>query len=279
MTHEDAFLLEILEAPQDDLPRRIYADWLMDRPDHVSNARGEFIHIQLDLARVPPGEPRPQNLTQRERELVSAHGREWGTQFHRLGCKCWEYRRGFVEGVGLPAWALLSHAGALFRVAPIDELKLYESAGTLSEVGVCPQLGRVRVLDLEKNNLGDGDIDALSRSQHLGGLRGLMLWSNRVGDAGLRSLLGGLPVLERLDLSANIIGDAGAESLSYSPALGRFRIVDLSANQIGDTGALALAASEYSATLGWIDLAKNPIGTAGQAALRVKLGGKVHVTG
>ncbi len=279
MTHEDAFLLEILESPADDLPRRVYADYLMDRPDPVANARGEFIHLQCDLARLAQGEPRPAQIVQRERELLATHGREWGTPFFRLGCRCWEYRRGFVEGVGLPASALVSQAAALFRAAPIDEVKLYEASGLLSDVAACPMLSRVRVLDLEKNDLGDADLDALASSPHLAKLRGLLLWSNRVGDSGLRSVLGGLTGLERLDLSSNIIGDAGAESLSFSPSLGKFRLVDLSANQIGDPGAMALASSSYSASLGWIDLARNPIGTAGQAALREKLAGRVHVTG
>jgi len=279
MTHEEAFLLEILEAPADDLPRRVYADWLMDRPDNVAAARGELIHIQCDLARLAAGEARPAHLVQRERELLGAHGREWGSAFHRLGCRCWEYRRGFVEGVGMPASALIGQAAALFRAAPVDEIKLYEAGGLLPDIAACTHLSRVRVLDLEKNDLGDADLDALSNSPHLARLRGLLLWSNRVGDSGLRSLLGGLPALERLDLSGNIIGDGGAESLSFSPALSRFRLVDLSSNQIGDQGALALAASAYAGSLGWIDLARNPIGTAGQAALRDKLAGRVHVTG
>ena len=70
MTHEEAFLTDILADRADDLPRRIYADWLMDRPDPVSQARGEFIHIQCDLARIPLGDPRPAVQTKRERELL-----------------------------------------------------------------------------------------------------------------------------------------------------------------------------------------------------------------
>src|SRR6478672_12482388 len=128
MTQEDAFLREILENPADDAPRRVYADWLMDQGGVVNAARGEFIQIQCDLARLPPG-PRPAPLVRRERELLETHGREWGSLFGRLGCTCWEYRRGFVEGVGVAAQALLSQAAALFRAAPIDELKLYGSAG------------------------------------------------------------------------------------------------------------------------------------------------------
>ncbi|MBY0228017.1 MAG: TIGR02996 domain-containing protein [Gemmataceae bacterium] len=279
MTHEEAFLADILADRADETARRIYADWLMDSYDPVAQARGEFIHLQCDLARCAPGDPRPAAPAKRERELLLAHGREWGAPFQRLGCVCWEYRRGFVEGVGLPASALLAQGAALFRAAPIDEIKLYHAGGMLGEVASSQHLARLRVLDLEKNELGDGDLDSLAWSPHLGELRTLLLWSNHVGDAGLRSLLGGLPRLERLDLSGNAVGDGGAESLARSPVYGRLRLLDLSANQIGDAGAMALASSEHAGSVGWIDLAKNPIGTSGQAALREKLAGRVHLAG
>src|SRR5258708_2040694 len=123
MTHEEAFLQDILENREDDTPRRVFADWLLDLPDAVSAARGEFIHVQCDLARVPAGTPRPERLVRRERVLLETHAREWGSLFQRLGCTCWEYRRGFVEGVGLAASSLLTQAATLFRAAPVRELK------------------------------------------------------------------------------------------------------------------------------------------------------------
>src|SRR5262249_24591154 len=142
----------------------------------------------------------------------------------------------------------------------------------------CPQVARLRALDLERNDLGDGDVVALA-SPNLVGLKTLLLWSNRVGDVGVRAILAGLPGLARLDLSGNIVGDDGAEALSFSPALGRLKLLDLSGNQVGDAGAVALASSAYAASLGWVYLARNPIGAAGQSALREKLGSRAHLTG
>ncbi len=46
MTHDDAFLQAIIERPDDDAPRLIYADWLDERGD----PRGEFIRVQCALA-------------------------------------------------------------------------------------------------------------------------------------------------------------------------------------------------------------------------------------
>jgi uncharacterized protein (TIGR02996 family) len=78
---ETGLLQAIMEGPEDDLPRRIYADWL---DDHDQPRRAEFIRLQLDLARLGPcGHPWRQrecpSCSRRGREegLLSAHGVEW----------------------------------------------------------------------------------------------------------------------------------------------------------------------------------------------------------
>jgi uncharacterized protein (TIGR02996 family) len=280
MTHEDAFLLDILENPDDDTPRRIFADWMLDHDDPVIAARGEFIHVQCDLAHLPAEATQAAPLLRRQEQLLDAHAREWGSQFRRLGCSCWEYRRGFVEGAGLPASAFLSQAAALFRSGPVREVKLYQAGTVMPDLAGCPYLGRVRILDLESNDLGDADIEILAASPHLTELSALLLWCNRVGDDGVRALLGGsLPRLGRLDLSNNMIGDGGAEALAASLFLKQLTMLDLTGNRISDTGALALAASPHSAGLTWLELAKNPISPAGLNVLRERFGGRVHVWG
>jgi uncharacterized protein (TIGR02996 family) len=280
MTHEDAFLQDILENPDDDTPRRIYADWMLDHDDPVIAARGEFIHVQCALARLPAESPQAAVLLRREEQLLDAHAREWGSLFRRLSCTCWEYRRGFVEGAGMPASAFLSQAAALFRSGPVRELKLYQAGAVVHDLAGCPYLGRVRTLDLESNDLGDTDLEVLTSSPHLGELSTLLLWSNRVGDAGARALLGGsLPRLVRLDLSNNTVSDEGAEALAASLLLKQLAMLDLTGNRITDAGALALAASPHAAGLTWLELAKNPISPAGLNVLRERFGGRVHVWG
>jgi uncharacterized protein (TIGR02996 family) len=279
MTHEEAFLQDILENRDDDTPRRIFADWLMDCDDPASQSRGEFIHLQCDLARHPAGVARPQASLRRERDLLWTHGKHWGGGLERFGCVCWEYRRGFVEGVGMSAAAFVSHARTLLSMAPVRDLKVYDAAGKLAALGQCESLASLRCLDLEKNDLGDLDVADLARSPHLGGLASLLLWNNRVSDGGLVALAAAdLPALTRLDLSNNLIGDLGAIALAGSPMLGRLRVLDLTGNQIGDPGAVALAGSPGAVTLGWLDLTKNPIGTS-QGLLRERLAGRVQVLG
>lgn len=52
MSERDAFLAAILESPDDDGPRLIFADYLEENGDP---ARGEFIRIQCAIARLPAG--------------------------------------------------------------------------------------------------------------------------------------------------------------------------------------------------------------------------------
>ena len=50
MIQHDGFLQAIDEAPEDDAPRLVYADWLEDNGDPD---RAEFIRCQVRLARLP----------------------------------------------------------------------------------------------------------------------------------------------------------------------------------------------------------------------------------
>ena len=47
-----AFIHSIREAPDDDAPRLVYADWLEDNGDPQ---RAEFIRVQCELARTARG--------------------------------------------------------------------------------------------------------------------------------------------------------------------------------------------------------------------------------
>jgi uncharacterized protein (TIGR02996 family) len=49
---EDAFQASILESPDDDALRLIYADWL---DEHGQPKRAEFIRVQCQLAQLDPG--------------------------------------------------------------------------------------------------------------------------------------------------------------------------------------------------------------------------------
>jgi uncharacterized protein (TIGR02996 family) len=54
MTHNDAFVHEIIESPDDDTLRLVYADWL---EEHGEPPPAELIRTQCALARLPNGDP------------------------------------------------------------------------------------------------------------------------------------------------------------------------------------------------------------------------------
>jgi uncharacterized protein (TIGR02996 family) len=72
VTHDDAFLQSILEAPDDDSPRLIYADWLDERGD----PRAEFLRLECRLARLRLAD-RKGPLGDRFGELAQTLDREW----------------------------------------------------------------------------------------------------------------------------------------------------------------------------------------------------------
>src|SRR5712691_461207 len=53
MSIETEFLDDVLDNPDDDAPRLIYADWLADRGGDDDDARAELIRVQCQLERLP----------------------------------------------------------------------------------------------------------------------------------------------------------------------------------------------------------------------------------
>jgi uncharacterized protein (TIGR02996 family) len=131
VSDDRAFLQDILEHPEDDAPRLVYADWLEESGEPERAARAEFIRVQYALQRLPPGDARRPQLEERERDLRLAHEAEWVAPLRELGSvQAWEFRRGFVEKVALRVADFLGLAERLFAAAPVRELRLdFDSMG------------------------------------------------------------------------------------------------------------------------------------------------------
>jgi uncharacterized protein (TIGR02996 family) len=113
-----AFLAAIIDAPEDDAPRLIYADWL---DEHGECERAEFIRLQCALARPLPRGLR-RELRKRVEELLSSHAWNWIPR-----CALWETRhwnRGFLYRYVTAGW----NAESLLEVLnghPVYFLKLH----------------------------------------------------------------------------------------------------------------------------------------------------------
>ena len=125
----EALLQAVYDAPADDAPRLVYADALLERGD----PRGELITAQIRLATSYAIADR--ELRQREKELVTAHGKQWLGELAPVVMSGYRFERGFLAEcrvdnrhidrvrklVGHPAWSTVhTIAGsALIALHPI----------------------------------------------------------------------------------------------------------------------------------------------------------------
>ena len=235
MTQEEVFLQSIIEAPDDDLPRLAYADWLEEQ----GHPRGEFIHVQIDLARLPADDPRRLNLHRREQELLQRHAWEWAEPLGER-IREWMFERGFIERVSTSLEVPAADLQFLLQQAPIrhlrDEGQVCELQGV---VDACPHLGKL--LGLEFWGLYAFDDILLRRillSPHLANLRTLILHHDRNGNlADDDVIIDGVvsPFRENLEeLAVNIDGCWRGPSaqvvraIARSPSLKKLRRLTLS---------------------------------------------------
>jgi uncharacterized protein (TIGR02996 family) len=236
MTQQAAFLKAILEAPDDDGPRLVYADWL---DEHGDPNRATFIRIQCKLHRKGKGwvDARDPDYGPML-ELERAHGETWlGAMPSLSGIRCWGFWRGFPS-IQASTWAdLRKHAPRIWEAAPVECVDLCRL--TLTDARAMarwPLLGRIRRLSL--NWLGQGGLPALTAlldSPHLVGLLDLNLKSCGISDAGAKVVAASphLTGLESLYLDCNDIGNAGVRALARSPHLPRKLVLDIGRNDYG----------------------------------------------
>jgi uncharacterized protein (TIGR02996 family) len=115
MTDDQGLFQAILDNPDDNAVRLVYADWL---EEHGQPARADFIRVQVELAHLPPNDPRRGELEAREQALLNEHEKEWAEPLRPWAIR-WAFRRGFVEEVTVPAQVYLDHTATLTRLAPI----------------------------------------------------------------------------------------------------------------------------------------------------------------
>lgn len=252
MTQDESFLQSIREDPDDDAMRLIYADWLEERGD----PHGEFIRVQVELARTPPSDPRVPEWKQRQRELVEAHGAQWLAPLRALladddrsdigwGRSVRAFQRGFVEKLTMRARTFVARGELLLHLAPLRQLWLEEAGNAAAALAGCPQL--VYVEDLNFSDYYRAPLDA----------------------AGMRELAASpyLGRLQQLHLYRNNLGDDGVRALASAPWLSGVRVLNLTENGLSSAGVVALAAAPHLKALTALLLGKNWLGTEGVRAL------------
>ena len=97
MRNARPFLAAIRDAPEEDGPRLVFADWLKQQGEP---ARAAFLRVQCELARLPTFSHRYPELHLRQLELLAEHEVDWlGAWAERL--VRWQFRRGLLHAVTL----------------------------------------------------------------------------------------------------------------------------------------------------------------------------------
>jgi uncharacterized protein (TIGR02996 family) len=266
MNLEHGFTQAIIESPDDDGLRLIFADWLQENGG-PGEARGEFIRVQVERALPDLDEVRQAKNWLREQELLAAHEGEWVAPL-RPWVREWRFERGFVEWVRIPTEYVLGIGRQVFRLTPVRHARFNEATEYLPILTALPELACLRSLDLGYNLLTGDLVKPLAHSPHLAELRNLNLACNPLGNVGAFALAEApLCRLSELYLYRTQMGVAGLEAILAAQGWPGFTVLDLHSNPLFVEGALAVARSPRAAPLLSLDLSDTQSHDGGARAL------------
>jgi uncharacterized protein (TIGR02996 family) len=265
VNQEEALLAAVRDAPWDDAPRLILADWLEENGGPEEIAHAEFIRVQCELAAGTPAPTRRRQRKARAKQLRDDHAAQWLGPLAEVS-RYWSFTRG-LACVEMAATTFLSprvqqELGGWLRRARVLELELEGKTKRWAAVASSPHLARLARLGLSRSQIGD-DLGELTRSDHLASLRDLMVVKSKVTDRGLAALADStsLPGLRVLNLIGNHIGPDGVRVLWDSPLLAQLRGLFLGDNPLGAWGIKILTDSPLLS--GLRDLRLGGAGSAG----------------
>ncbi len=233
---EDAFLQDIVNNPEDEAVRLIYADWLEEQ----GNPRGEFIRVQCQLARWAGDSTdwrewamitrNLKHLRQREKALLAEHAPAWKTALGVAHLTV-EFRRGFVERLQISPKEFVQRGMEYRQRMPLREVDFFRRDLPMIELAACPLLERLSSVTFSRH-LSNSDLAAFVSSSHL-------------------------RHLERLTLMGTLIGDLGVQALAESPLFAQMTALDLRSCRITIAGLRALLESSHWGRLRHLDFREN----------------------
>jgi len=180
-----SFLAAIRAHPEDDTPRLVFSDWL---EENEQPERAEFIRAQIELARLRQDSPRRRELAFRARQLLDQREETWtGPLLDPFYCEG-QFRRGFIDTIGLNADALEESLEELFDAYPLCRLSIRGLDGDLDSLRRIPASNTLTDLNLTGNDLDAAALKELAGFKHLKRLQTLSLLFNRIDDEGAQLL-------------------------------------------------------------------------------------------
>jgi uncharacterized protein (TIGR02996 family) len=272
-----ALLAAILAAPDDDVPRLVYADWCEEQ-GHA--ARAEFVRAELEVAKLRGDEiaapsdweqPRYRPLRERAEALWRANAVCWYPGLGRFTGEI-STHRGFPYHAAMSVRRFLQHGEALFALAPsIVDIFLDKLGKNTPALAACPALAHVRHLTFFETPFRAREADQFFASPHLANLRSFKIpyTDTQMGAPGALALARSpsLTALEHLDVFNHAIFDSGAAALLEADALASLRSLRLGNNGLSDQTAFALARASRLDRLVSLDLDRNHLTARGVEAI------------
>lgn len=182
MSDEATLLNDVLREPENDSPRRAYADWLQVQGGASNLARAELIRTQIDLDRCHNDETNWPSLARRERELLGEWQPVWERPFRDLlkpslfrpgrWLKArlfgqgggWRFHRGFIEEIDTSAAGFLEEDSILFGHAPIRRVVLSNATSLLDALVADRRLSGMYSLHLVADAEFDEEMEGLRQA-------------------------------------------------------------------------------------------------------------------
>jgi uncharacterized protein (TIGR02996 family) len=248
-----AFMEAIVNRPDDDTPRLIYADWLEERGD----PRGRFVRVQCALERMADNDPRLPSLADEAADLLAAHEAEWIAPL-RGYVRDWRFRRGFVDWVDADESWVLAQTAASFASFPVRGICLRFQPRSMPDLAACPHLARIECLSFRGGFLRDRELRELIASPYLDRLTELDMEGHGIETGGVRSLTESrlMPRLRSLDLSKNhAVGDQAARALAAAAGAAGLHTLKLGHTNLTARGVNDLFGSPFLVGLRHLELA------------------------
>jgi len=263
MTDRRDFLAAIIDRPDDDLPRLVYADYLEESGDEE---RAEFIRLQCELAKLPPDDPARIPLAVREKELLK--NREAWIVPGMVATRQ-TFHRGFVESMETTAESLVRFADAIFCSTPLRHLRAANADGPVEDFVRIEGLKYLTFLDV--SNCSSPTVNRILENAPLARLERLAARNCRIWPEGVAAMAGSPVVvrLKALDIAGNPITDEGVAIIASVPSFAALNHLMLRSNEQSEErcihlmGARAIADSQTLNVLVTLDLAGHYIGDAG----------------
>jgi uncharacterized protein (TIGR02996 family) len=243
----------IIDDPEDDGVRLIYADWLEEQANASDLARAEYIRLAVEKARLARSNPRREKLLARMRELLRGHRSNWFPDSPLIHDSPWKARhRGFIRHARGTSDQFNEHAESLFAAEPVTDLYLEPGEAGFERFAASPLMGRLREIAFPRGSLPAGglarvvgqladlrklqlsywdsshaELEVLVRASwpHL---KALITLGCKFDDSAL-SLLARMnaPRLDCLQLACEVFGNEGVNHLLSAPWLSRLTALNL----------------------------------------------------